>query len=99
VSKFGVNIVKHALQDPHSGFNALTGEFGDLVTGGVLDPSKVVRAALTNAGSIASLVLTTQPLVADLPEEGKGAKVQGGPLNSVSPSTILYFLVAATFGR
>jgi chaperonin GroEL len=49
------------------GFNALTGEYGDLVKAGVLDPTKAMRTALTNAGSIASVMLTT--LVADLPEE------------------------------
>jgi chaperonin GroEL len=56
----------------------LTGEYGDLVKAGVLDPTKVVRTALTNAGSIASLMLTTEALVADLPEEENGAQVPGG---------------------
>jgi len=65
-------------KDPHFGFNALTGEYGDLVKAGVLDPTKVVRTALINAGSIASLMLTTEALVADLPEEDKGAQVPGG---------------------
>ena len=65
-------------KDPHFGFNASTGEFGDLVKAGVLDPTKVVRTALTNAGSIASLMLTTEALVADLPEEDTGAQVSGG---------------------
>jgi len=65
-------------KDPHFGFNASTGEFGDLVKAGVLDPTKVVRTALTNAGSIASLMLTTEALVADLPEEDNGAQVSGG---------------------
>jgi chaperonin GroEL len=65
-------------KDPHFGFNALTGEYGDLVKAGVLDPTKVVRTALTNAGSIASLMLTTEALVADLQEENDGAQVLGG---------------------
>jgi chaperonin GroEL len=65
-------------KDPHYGFNALTGVFGDLVKAGVLDPTKVVRTALANAGSIASLMLTTEALVADLPEEDNGAQVRGG---------------------
>ena len=65
-------------KDPHFGFNASTGEFGDLVKAGVLDPTKVVRTALTNAGSIASLMLTTEALVADLPEEDNGTQVSGG---------------------
>jgi chaperonin GroEL len=64
-------------KDRHFGFNALTGEFGDLVKAGVLDPTKVVRTALTNAGSIAALMLTTEALVADIAEEKQGA-VMGG---------------------
>jgi chaperonin GroEL len=64
-------------KDPHFGFNALTGEFGDLVKAGVLDPTKVVRTALTNAGSIAALMLTTEALVADITEETKGATAAG----------------------
>jgi chaperonin GroEL len=57
-------------KDSHFGFNALTGDYEDLVKAGVLDPTKVVRTALTNAGSIASLMLTTEALVAELQEEG-----------------------------
>jgi TCP-1/cpn60 chaperonin family len=55
------------------GYNALSGEYEDLVKAGVLDPTKVVRTALTNAGSIAALMLTTEALVADITEEKKGA--------------------------
>ncbi|HSL58613.1 MAG TPA: chaperonin GroEL [Acidimicrobiales bacterium] len=52
------------------GFNAATGEFTDLIKDGVIDPAKVTRAALQNAASIAALLLTTEALVADKPEEG-----------------------------
>jgi len=65
-------------KDPNFGYNALTGEYEDLVKAGVLDPTKVVRIALANAGSIAALMLTTEALVADIPEEKKGASVAGG---------------------
>ncbi|PYY04129.1 MAG: chaperonin GroEL [Acidobacteria bacterium] len=65
-------------KDPNFGYNALSGEYEDLVKAGVLDPTKVVRTALTNAGSIAALMLTTEALVADIPEEKKGAPVAGG---------------------
>jgi chaperonin GroEL len=65
-------------KDPNFGYNALTGEYEDLVKAGVLDPTKVVRTALTNAGSIASLMLTTEALVAEIPEEKKGAPAGGG---------------------
>ena len=53
------------------GFNALTETYEDLVKGGILDPTKVVRTALQNAASIAGVLLTTEGLVADLPEEEK----------------------------
>jgi chaperonin GroEL len=56
-------------KDPNFGYNALTGEYEDLVKAGVLDPTKVVRTALTNAGSIAALMLTTEALIADIKEE------------------------------
>ncbi len=60
------------------GYNAQTGQFEDLVKAGVLDPTKVARTALQNAGSIASLMLTTEALVAEIPEEKKEAPMGGG---------------------
>ncbi len=65
-------------KEANFGYNALTGEYEDLVKAGVLDPTKVVRTALQNAGSIASLMLTTEALVAEIPEEKKGAPMPGG---------------------
>jgi len=59
------------------GYNAQTNEYEDLVKAGVLDPTKVVRTALQNAGSIASLMLTTEALVSEIPEEKK-APMPGG---------------------
>jgi len=64
-------------KDPNFGYNALTGEYEDLVKAGVLDPTKVVRTALTNSGSIAALMLTTEALVADIKEEAIGVRVGG----------------------
>jgi chaperonin GroEL len=64
-------------KDPNYGFNALTNDYEDLVKAGVLDPTKVVRTALTNAGSIAALMLTTEALVAEIPEK-KEAPMGGG---------------------
>jgi chaperonin GroEL len=56
------------------GYNAASGEYGDLVEMGVLDPTKVTRSALQNAASVAGLILTTDAMVAELPkEEGKAA--------------------------
>lgn len=51
------------------GYNALTGEYVDMISAGILDPTKVVRCALENAVSIAALLLTTEAIVADIPEE------------------------------
>jgi chaperonin GroEL len=59
------------------GFNAETEIFGDLVADGVIDPTKVTRAALQNAASIASLLLTTEAMVCEYPEEKD--KAPAGP--------------------
>jgi chaperonin GroEL len=64
-----VNKVKEMEAD--EGFNAQTGKYENLVRAGVIDPTKVVRYALQNAGSIAGLMLTTEALVSDLPEKNK----------------------------
>src|SRR5262245_54168412 len=64
------------------GFNAATGEYGDLVADGVIDPVKVVRSALQNAASVAGLMLTTEAIVAEKPKEEKapagGGHAHGG---------------------
>jgi len=65
-------------KDNNFGFNALTGEYEDLVKAGVLDPTKVVRTALQNAGSIASLMLTTEALISELPEKKESPAMPGG---------------------
>jgi len=57
--------------EANKGFNALTGKFEDLVAAGVIDPVKVTRTALQNAASIAMMVLTTEALITDIPEEKK----------------------------
>jgi chaperonin GroEL len=61
------------------GFNAQSETYEDLVKAGVIDPTKVVRAALQNAGSIASLLLTTEALVAEIPDEKSEAAPAGPP--------------------
>jgi chaperonin GroEL len=65
-------------KDPNFGYNAQNGHYEDLVKAGVLDPTKVVRTALQNAGSIASLMLTTEAIVSEIPEDKKGAPMPGG---------------------
>jgi chaperonin GroEL len=66
-------------KDKYWGFNAQTEEYEDLVKAGVIDPTKVVRTALTNAASIASLLLTTEALVSEIPEKEKPAPAAHGP--------------------
>jgi len=70
--------------EPHYGYNAQTDVYEDLVKSGVIDPAKVTRSALQNAASIAGLMLTTEAMVADIPEKkpapaGPGGHDHGGP--------------------
>jgi chaperonin GroEL len=66
-------------QDHHYGFNAATAQYEDLVKSGVIDPTKVTRSALQNASSIAALMLTTEAMVAEIPEKKAAAAPGGGP--------------------
>jgi chaperonin GroEL len=99
--KFGVDIIRKALEEPIRwiaqnggwegsivvnkvkegqgafGFNAATGEYEDLLQAGVIDPTKVSRFALQNASSVASLMLTTEAMVAERPKEEKEAPGAG----------------------
>ncbi len=65
-------------KDANYGYNAATDVYEDLVKAGVIDPTKVVRSALQNAASIASLLLTTEAMVADVPEPKSDAPAGGG---------------------
>src|ERR1700723_335305 len=65
-------------KDENFGYNADTGEYGDLVKAGVIDPAKVTRLALQNAASIAGLMLTTEALIADIKEDDKKGAASGG---------------------
>jgi chaperonin GroEL len=70
--------VKEA-KNPGEGYNAATDKYEDMVAAGVIDPTKVVRSALQNASSIASLLLTTEAIVSEIPEEKKDAGGGGMP--------------------
>ncbi len=100
--KFGVDIIRKALEEPIRlivqnggwegsivvnkvtegsgafGFNAATGEYEDLMKAGVIDPTKVSRFALQNASSVASLMLTTEAMVAERPKDREDTANQGG---------------------
>jgi len=80
-----VGKVRESKED-NFGFDAESGQFGDLVKAGVIDPAKVTRLALQNAASIAALMLTTEALVADIKEEEKkavGAGAHGGGMGGM----------------
>jgi len=79
--KEGSVVVEHIKSEtnPNIGYDAKTDEYKDMVEAGIIDPVKVVRSALQNAASIASLVLTTEALVADIPEESPAMPAMPGP--------------------
>ncbi len=75
----GSVVVQKVLEGEGSfGFNARTEEYGDLIAQGVIDPTKVTRTALENAASVAGLLLTTESIVADIPEKEKAPAMPGG---------------------
>src|SRR5688572_25592403 len=65
-------------KNPNFGYNAVTEKFEDLVAAGVIDPAKVTRCALQNAASIAGLMLTTEALISELPNDDKPRALPGG---------------------
>jgi chaperonin GroEL len=72
-------VVNKVVEGKHNfGFNAQTGEYGDLVEMGVIDPTKVARFALQNAASVAGLMLTTDAMIAELPKDDRGHGLGGG---------------------
>jgi chaperonin GroEL len=66
----------------NQGYNAATGEFGDMIEMGILDPTKVTRTALQNAGSVAGLIITTEAMVAELPKKDEPA-MGGGDMGGM----------------
>ena len=65
------------------GYNAQTGTYGDLVSEGVIDPTKVVRCALQDAASIAGLLITTEAMVAERPKEAAPPMPPGGGMGGM----------------
>ncbi|MEQ6340836.1 MAG: chaperonin GroEL [Gammaproteobacteria bacterium] len=64
---------KVAAGETSYGYNAATGEYGDMIAMGILDPTKVTRSALQNAASVAGLMITTEAMIAEMPKDEKGA--------------------------
>jgi chaperonin GroEL len=71
-------------KNENTGFNAATEQFEDLVKAGVIDPAKVTRTALQNAASIAGLMLTTEAMVSELPDDEKGSPAMPGGMGGMS---------------
>ena len=65
------------------GYNAATGQFGDMLEMGILDPTKVTRTALQNAASIAGLMITTEAMVAEAPKKDEPAMPPGGGMGGM----------------
>ena len=84
--KEGAVVVERVRSDKgeNFGFNAQTEEYGDLVKQGVIDPAKVTRTALQNAASIAGLMLTTEAMVSEIPEDDKGSPAMPGGMGGMS---------------
>jgi chaperonin GroEL len=76
----GAVVVEHVREstDPHFGYNAASGKYEDLIAAGVIDPTKVTRTALQNAASIASLMLTTEAMISEIPERKSGSPMGNG---------------------
>jgi chaperonin GroEL len=75
----GAVIAEHVRSKPfNEGYNAASGEYVDMLAAGIVDPAKVTRSGLQNAASIAGMVLTTECIVADLPEKKEAAPAGGG---------------------
>ncbi len=79
------SVVLHKVADGtgNFGYNAATGEYGDLVEMGILDPTKVARSALQNASSIAGLIVTTEAMVAEKPKEEKAPAMPAGGMGDM----------------
>ena len=65
-------------KDPQLGYNVMTGEYPNMVKAGIIDPAKVTRGALENAASIAAMILTTEALITDMPEDKKAPAMPPG---------------------
>jgi len=69
----GIRRAQKEYQNDHYGYDVLTGSYQDMVATGIIDPAKVTRSAIQNAASIASMILTTEALITDIPEKEKPA--------------------------
>jgi len=74
---------KDSADNKNFGFNVMSGEYVDMLKEGIIDPAKVTRGALQNAASIASMILTTEALITDIPEKDKAPAMPGGGMGGM----------------
>lgn len=81
----GSVIAGHMLEqkDVNFGFDAQKGEYGDMIKSGIIDPVKIVRTALQGAASVAGLLVTTEAMIAELPDAGGGAGDMSGGMGGM----------------
>jgi chaperonin GroEL len=70
-------------KDANFGFDAQKGEYGDMIKAGIIDPVKIVRTALQGAASVAGLLVTTEAMIAELPDAGGGAGGMAGGMGGM----------------
>jgi chaperonin GroEL len=75
----GIRRAQREHQNDHYGYDVLTDTYQDMVATGIIDPAKVTRSAIQNAASIASMILTTEALIMDIPEKEKTPAPAGMP--------------------
>jgi chaperonin GroEL len=79
-------VIQHQVMDTQTakkntniGYDVMSGQFVDMIKAGIIDPAKVTKGALANAASIAAMILTTEALIADLPEKNAPSMMGGMP--------------------
>ena len=70
-------------KNPRIGFNVMSGEYADMIEAGIPDPAKVTRGAVENAASIAAMILTTEALITDIPEDEKPMPTPDGGMGGM----------------
>ena len=79
-------LVRRAQQEqnnPNVGYDVMTDAYVDMVASGIIDPAKVTRSAVENAGSIAGMILTTEALISDKPEKAGAPAMPGGGMDGM----------------
>ena len=86
VKQIATKIIYQLGQEGNNGYNAGSGEYGDMIAMGILDPTKVTRVALQHAASIAGMMITTEAMVAEAPDERHQVEAFPGLMQSATVS-------------